>query len=122
MLPGEAGQSGSINDLPAISDPVFSFRDGLVVAWSPLLELAREESTSPLEDPITNLKSATLCLQTAHCMSFSPTMFNALVRHAEQRGCLQGCKMARLDGRDARQTEQSEGEAECSESMTGVSG
>ena len=30
--------------------------------------------------------------------------------------------MARLDGRDARQTEQSEGEAECSESMTGGSG
>ena len=30
--------------------------------------------------------------------------------------------MARLDGRDARQTEQSEGEAECSESMTGESG
>lgn len=30
--------------------------------------------------------------------------------------------MARLEGRDARQTEQSEGEAECSESMTGVRG
>jgi hypothetical protein len=30
--------------------------------------------------------------------------------------------MARLDGRDARQTEQSEGEAECSENMTGESG
>ena len=30
--------------------------------------------------------------------------------------------MARLDGRDARQTEQSEGEAGCSESMTGESG
>jgi len=27
--------------------------------------------------------------------------------------------MARLDGRVARQTEQSEGEAECSENMTG---
>jgi len=30
--------------------------------------------------------------------------------------------MARLDGRVARQTEQSEGEAECSENMTGESG
>ena len=56
------------------------------------------------------------CLQTAHCMSFWPTMLNAL-KHAEQRGCLQGCKTARLDGRHARQINNRK-ERECSESMT----
>jgi len=61
-------------------------------------------------------KSPTLALQTAHCMSFSPTMFNALnetlfsiyqrigrgthlVRQAEQRGWAQGSKIARVFAR-----------------------
>ena len=61
-------------------------------------------------------KSPTLALQTAHCMSFSPTMFSALgespfsvylkicrgaylVRQAEQRGWAQGSKIARVFAR-----------------------
>ena len=59
-------------------------------------------------------KFSTLALQTAHCMSFSPTIFSALneavfsiyprrvereahlVRQAEQRGWAQGSKIARV--------------------------
>jgi len=61
-------------------------------------------------------KSPTLALQTAHCMSFSPTIFSALnetlfsvypiigrgaylVRQAEQRGWAQGSKIARVFAR-----------------------
>jgi hypothetical protein len=62
-------------------------------------------------------KFSTLALQTAHCMSFSPTIFKALlemlfciypkamkrethlVRQAEQRGWAQGSKIARVFAR-----------------------
>lgn len=62
-------------------------------------------------------KFSTLALQTAHCMSFSPTIFSALieaqfsvhprgiegethlVRQAEQRGWEQGSKIARVFAR-----------------------
>ena len=62
-------------------------------------------------------KFSTLALQTAHCMSFSPTIFSALneavlsiyprrvereahlVRQAEQRGWAQGSKIARVFAR-----------------------
>jgi hypothetical protein len=63
-------------------------------------------------------KFSTLALQTAHCMSFSPTIFSALnemklsiiqrrtkrephlVRQAEQRGWAQGSRIARVFARN----------------------
>lgn len=64
-------------------------------------------------------KFSTLILQTAHCMSFSPTIFRALkerlssryqkeskraylVRQAEQRGWAQGSKIARVFARSSQ--------------------
>ena len=43
-----------------------------------------------------SLKSATFALHTAHSISFSPTMFKALVRQAEQSGWEHGSSKARV--------------------------
>lgn len=67
-----------------------------------------------------SLKSLTFALQTAHSMSFSPTMLRALVRQPEQSGCVQGSKMAR-EPLDDPQTEQAGVEAISGCDVTGGS-
>jgi hypothetical protein len=81
----EVGKSsGSIKLFPAIS------------AWLPL-RVPASVLGSLVErlDRARRTKSSTALLQTAHFISFSPTILRALVKHAEHKGCVHGLRMAR---------------------------
>lgn len=100
-LPGDENR-GSIKDFPFKPAWSFIFCTVFVVVVFFLFAFSKEESScppgEPFPDPMTSLKSATARLQTAHSMSFSPTILRALVKHVEHKGWRQGCKMARVEG------------------------
>ena len=80
------------------------------------------DSAVLFEETLIKLKSATLCLQTAHSISLSPTRLSALVKQLRHRVCLHGFRTARLEGCDTRQTEQSTGRSSVGEVDIGFEG